>query len=59
MNPFAPLGYVYASDTDFQNIGLCQISSKIPTRPVKYRPWPSDNPRHMPWITFGQQHFKE
>jgi len=34
-----------ASDTDFQNTGLCQMSSKIPARPVKYQP--SNNPRHM------------
>jgi len=31
-----------ASGTDFQNTGLCQISSKIPARPVKYQP--SGNP---------------
>jgi len=42
-----------ASDADFQNVGLLPASAKLA---VKYRP--SDNPRHMQEITFGQQYFK-
>jgi len=44
MAPFAPPGYACASDTDFQNTGLCQISSKIPVRPLKYRPYDNFRP---------------